>query len=184
MITASYDIASLTRFYTAVDVGKNGLIAVIGISDGSVRAMTGDVEPGANISATPMFAELRSAGSGLWSGPSPPDGRDRMHAFREVPGRDLTVVVGIDRAEALRTSSVWEGGALLFAGGLTLLLGLMGGMLIREGRTARGRETELARDRSELAEANARAREALDSRGPNFGIRILQFGACHATQSP
>ena len=157
VISASYDIASLTRFYATLDVDAHGMIAVIGTPDGLVRAMTGGVEPGTNISGTPMFTSMTTVHEGLWVGPSAPDGRERIHAFHEVPGRGLTVVVGVERSEALRTASSWENGALVFSTSITLLLGLMGGMLVHEGRAALAREEELARDRIELAEANAHA---------------------------
>ncbi len=153
----SYDTASLTRFYRQVDLGDRGMIALVGIDDGQLRALVGPVasEPGLDISATTMFAALRANPNGLWIGPSALDGVRRFHAFHAVPGRDLAVVVAFDAQNAMRPSLAFARGAYTFAGGTTLFIVVMAGGLVRELGMARRREDGLNRDRATLAAANA-----------------------------
>ena len=153
----SYDTGSLTRFYRQIDLGEQGMIALVGVNDGRLRALVGPVssEPGLDISTTKMFAALRANPNGHWAGPSPLDGVQRFHAFRAVPDRDLAVVVGFDAQSAMRASVAFARGAHVFAGGTTLFILVMAGGLLRELGMGRRREDELNRDRATLAAANA-----------------------------
>jgi signal transduction histidine kinase len=65
--------------------------------------------------------------------------------------------VGIDKAEAMRSSTPWENGVVAFAGGVTAFVLLAAGLLLREDWAARRREETLTRDRAVLAAAEARA---------------------------
>ncbi|MBN9560631.1 MAG: PAS-domain containing protein [Alphaproteobacteria bacterium] len=153
----SYDTGSLTRFYRQVDLGDQGMIALVGTGDGKLRALVGPVaaEPGLDISKTQMFAALRADPNGHWVGPSPLDGVQRFHAFHAVPDRDLAVVVAFDAQTALHPSRAFARGAHVFAGGTTLFILVMAGGLVRELGMARRREDGLNRDRATLAAANA-----------------------------
>ena len=73
-----------------------------------------------------------------------------MYAFATVPDYDLKVVVGIDRAEAMRASADWETNALLFTGGITLLIVLLALLLLRAQDASRRRHEALARERAIL----------------------------------
>ncbi|MCW3473276.1 PAS-domain containing protein [Limobrevibacterium gyesilva] len=159
VVSASYDTAALAQFYGKVEVGARGLIGVVSTSDGGLRTLVGPVpaEPNANIAGTPLFAALQASPNGQWLGPSAPDGIERIHAFRSVPDRELAVLVGVDRDEALHALMIWERGAVVFAACITVLALLMTWLLLREGRSARRREKALAHDSAVLAEANARA---------------------------
>ena len=153
----SYDTGSLTRFYRQIDLGEQGMIALVGINDGRLRALVGPVagEPGLDISETGMFHALRANPNGHWAGPSPLDGVQRFHAFRAVPDRDLAVVVAFDAESAMRPSLAFARGAHVFAGGTTLFILVMAGGWLRELGMARRREDNLNRDRAILAAANA-----------------------------
>ncbi len=157
VISATYDIAGLARFYGGVDMGQKGLIAVVNTPDGGLRTMVGPMPatPDASIAGTPMFAALSASADGRWTGPSAPDGVRRFHAFRRVPDRDLTVLVGINEADALAPAVLWQRSALLFAGGISALLVLLTTMLLRQISAARRREAALGEDRAVLAESNA-----------------------------
>jgi signal transduction histidine kinase/ActR/RegA family two-component response regulator len=158
VIGVSYDTGALTRFYHEADLGKRGLVALIGTQDGQVRALVGpgaDDRPGDSVKDSPMFQALLAAPNGTWVGPSAPDGVARIHGFRKVDDRDLAVVVGFDEEEALRTTLAWEHGARLFAAGITGLILVLSSVLLREVVAARSREVGLDRDRAVLARANA-----------------------------
>ena len=102
------------------------------------------------IADTPLFAAMRRIAEGSWTGASRLDDVDRMYAFATVPDRDLKVVVGVDRAEAMRAAADWETNALLFTGGITLLIVLLALLLLRAQDIARRRHEALARERAIL----------------------------------
>ena len=124
VIAASYDTNSFTRFYREVDLGTHGLIAVVSARDGNAWTMAGAGQAPTviGIANTPIFAAMRQSPEGSWSGTSGLDDVDRIYAFATVPDIDLKVVVGVDRAEAMRVAANWETNALLFTGGITLLI--------------------------------------------------------------
>ena len=63
---------------------------------------------------------------------------------------DLKVVVGVDRAEAMRVAADWETNALLFTGGITLLILLLALLLLRAQHDTRHRHDALAREQAIL----------------------------------
>ena len=69
---------------------------------------------------------------GVWTGPSAPDGVERVHAFRRLADQDLTIVIGVDRAEALRAATAWAENARFFAGSITVMVLIMAMLLLRE----------------------------------------------------
>ncbi len=73
-----------------------------------------------------------------------------MYAFATVPDSDLKVVVGIDRAEAMREAANWETSALLFTGGITLLILLLALALLRTQDATRRRHEALAHEQAIL----------------------------------
>jgi signal transduction histidine kinase len=152
VIAASYDTNSITRFYREVDLGTRGLIAMVSVRDGEAWTVAGPDQASAvvRIADTPFFAAMRQSAEGSWDRASGLDDVDRMYAFATVPDYDLKVVVGIDRAEAMRASAEWETNALLFTGGITLLIVLLAVLLLRAQDASRRRHEALARERAIL----------------------------------
>jgi signal transduction histidine kinase/CheY-like chemotaxis protein len=152
VIAASYDTNSITRFYREVDLGTRGLIAVVSVRDGEAWTLAGPDQASTviGIANTPFFAAMRQSAEGSWDRASGLDEVDRMYAFATVPDYGLKVVVGIDRAEAMRASADWETNALLFAGGITLLILLLAALLLRAQDASRRRHEALARERGIL----------------------------------
>ena len=151
VIAASYDMNSLLRFTREVDLGGQGLIAVVS-STGDAWTLSDPTQSGTvvSIAGSPLFAAMQGAPDGSWTGRSALDATDRIYAFAAVPDRNLKVVAGVDRAEAMRAAAVWEQNALLFAAGITLLVVLMAALLLREEIAARRRHESLARERAIL----------------------------------
>ena len=152
VIAASYDTNSFTRFYREVDLGTHGLIAVVSARDGNAWTMVGAGQAPTviGIGDTPIFAAMRQSTEGSWSGASGLDDVDRIYAFATVPDVDLKVVVGVDRAEAMRVAADWETNALLFTGGITLLILLLALLLLRAQDATRRRHDALAREQAIL----------------------------------
>jgi signal transduction histidine kinase len=152
VIAASYDTSSFTRFYREVDLGTHPLIAVVGARDGNAWTKTGaDQTPTViGITGTPIFAAMRQSPEGSWNGTSGLDNVDRVYAFATVPDVDLKVVVGVDRAEAMQVAANWETNALLFTGGVTLLILLLALLLLRAQDATRHRHEALAHEQAIL----------------------------------
>lgn len=157
VIDADYRTAAITDVFSQTDLGVGSLVAIVGLTDGKLRAAVGPatIDPDASIADTPMFAALQERDIGIWLGPSAVDAVHRVHAFRRLPGRDLAIVVGMDEREAMRPANTWRLQADGFAACITALILGMAVVLIRGVRQARRREVVLAEDRAVLAAANA-----------------------------
>jgi signal transduction histidine kinase/CheY-like chemotaxis protein len=152
VIAASYDTNSFTRFYREIDLPAHGIIAVVSIRDGAAWTLAGPDENPAviSIARSPLLAAMQQSAEGSWTGTSGLDDVDRMYAFATVPDHDLKVVIGLDRDEALRSATDWEMNALLFTGGITLLIAVLALLLLRAQTAARRRHESLARERAIL----------------------------------
>ena len=156
-IGVTYGAAALTRFFGEAHLLHNDMIAVVGTDDARLRAAVGPVTavPDTSLHGSAMFQALQEMPDGEWIGPSAPDGIDRIHAFRHVPGQALEVVVGVERNAALAAATTWAKGARFFAVGITALVLLMAGLLLREVRAARHRALTLGKEHARLAASNA-----------------------------
>jgi signal transduction histidine kinase/CheY-like chemotaxis protein len=157
VIDADYRIAAITDVFSQTDLGTGSLVTLAGLDDGRLRGAVGaaTIDPGASVGDTPMFAAIRAADSGIWTGPSANDAVQRIHAFRRLPGRNLTVVVAMSEDEALLPATIWRQQAELFAGCITALLAVLALALIQGARLARRREAAMTEDRAVLAASNA-----------------------------
>jgi signal transduction histidine kinase/DNA-binding NarL/FixJ family response regulator len=157
VVVASMRISALGSFYQMANIGSHGIIAVVAMERGGVRVAVGSkrIDPGSLIADTAMFKAMQADPDGVWIGRSAFDGIERVHGFRHVADRDLEVVVGIDRAEAMGATNAWVKAAYGFAGGITALLLAMAGLLVHDLHAARRREQALGHDRAVLAAANS-----------------------------
>ena len=157
VIDADYRIASITDVFAQTNLGPNSFMAVAGLDDGKLRGAVSSstIDPDASIGETPMFAAIQEADSGIWTGPSANDAVQRIHAFRRVPNRRLTVIVAMSEEEAMRPASIWRQEAEIFASCITALLGGLALILVQGGRLARRREAAMVEHRAILAASNA-----------------------------
>ena len=156
VVVVTYDPWVLTGLLEQFDVGPHGLISLVG-GDGVIRALVSPdaVSPGEDIRGTEMFQEVQRAPQGNWTGPSAPDHRIRLHAFRKLRDLDLTVVVGAAEDEALASAAIWQITAQLFAAGISVLVLGLAVLLLRLMRQARERERRLDDDHTLLKAAYA-----------------------------
>jgi signal transduction histidine kinase len=152
VIGASYDANALTRFYPEADLGLHGLMAVVSMRVGTAWILAGPHQQPSvvDISSSGIFPMLRQDTEGSWAGRSGLDDVDRIYAFATVPDHDLKVVVGVDRAESMQAATEWELTALVFTGGITLLLLVLSLLLLRVQDAARRRHEALAHERAIL----------------------------------
>jgi signal transduction histidine kinase/CheY-like chemotaxis protein len=161
-IAADYRISALLDVFHQAFVGSNGLVALIGMKDGRIRAnlTPTEADPNTDISATSMVAAMRSKPTGTWTGKSSTDSVERFHAFRRLPNRDLTLLVAMERLEAMMPATVWQWQAARFASAIVLSLVVLGALLLRSGELARERRKAQADDHATLASTNAQLQVA------------------------
>jgi signal transduction histidine kinase/FixJ family two-component response regulator len=194
VIDADYRISAITDVFTQTDLGTGAFLTLVGLNDGKLRAAVGpaSIDPDASIIDTPMFRAISRAAEGIWVGPSATDAVTRIHAFRQIPDRNLAIVVAMDRSQALAPADEWQLEAYVFAGCITALLGGLALVLLRGTQLARRRETAIADDRAVLAAANAQlevARALADARaeqieatlaGMTDGVAMIDAHMCLA----
>ena len=119
----SLDPFYFTTFYSDLDLGRHGVVTLVGL-DGIVRARrAGDVtDVGQDIRSGALFAELAKAPQGHYHSSSAIDGRVRIVSYRSLPGLPLVVLVGVDADEAMSDFRVRRGGYLAFAAGMSLVI--------------------------------------------------------------
>jgi signal transduction histidine kinase len=151
VIAASYDTNLFSRLYGEIN-SAGVLIAVVSMRDGNAWTLSNPAEASSvvNIANASIFAAMQASIEGSAEGSAGLDTADRIYSFATVPGRDLKVVVGVERAEAMGASVAWERSALIYAGGATSLMLLITALLLREENAARLRHESLARERAIL----------------------------------
>ncbi|HEY3848304.1 MAG TPA: PAS-domain containing protein [Acetobacteraceae bacterium] len=182
VIVADWRVSAIDDLFRAADLGSHPLMELVGLDDGRLRAVAGPVTgapdarapdagtpkagspdagapdagvPDESIADSQMFAMLRASADGVWIGRSSLGGVLRLHVFRRIAGPPLAVVVGVDLDEALAPSYAWESQARLFAGCISSLILIMGGMLLIGSAQWRQRQASLTYDRSMIAAANS-----------------------------
>jgi signal transduction histidine kinase/DNA-binding response OmpR family regulator len=162
VIVAALQTEALSNFYRIANLGARGMLLIVDLTNGQVRVgkAQSPIEPGTSLADTAMFQAMRAAPDGVWTGPSPLDGVERVHGFCAQPDQNLGVVVAVDRAEVMRANRRWVQAAYIFAAGITALLLLMAGILAYILYAARRREAELQREQAMLATANSQLEAA------------------------
>jgi diguanylate cyclase (GGDEF)-like protein/PAS domain S-box-containing protein len=101
VILASLDIVQLGKFYSSIDIGRGGVVTLVG-ADGIIRARSGyDSEShnliGQSIAQTKLFELIFKSPSGsIWNNPDPArqlDGIRRLISYRAVEGLPLFAMV-------------------------------------------------------------------------------------------
>jgi signal transduction histidine kinase/CheY-like chemotaxis protein/HPt (histidine-containing phosphotransfer) domain-containing protein len=155
VLVLGVDPVQLTRVGSEISLGRDSTVVIAGL-DGIVRSQAGRLSTpiGHDLSPTPLFASIRTAVSGNWTGDPVGDGVQRIWAFKHIPEVPLVVLVGIGQEETLAQLGMRERSlmlvTLLISGALLFLLAL----LVVEINRRQIREEELRRERRGLEEAN------------------------------
>jgi len=181
---AYLDLAAFERFYTRLDLGVGGAVAVAR-ADGRLlwRHPMIDLADQPTYKAPAVAADAYAPGqSGNYQAASPVDGKDRIVGYVVDPKLPITVFVAVDDSTALaewRHETLMTG---LAAAGLVLCLMLLGWRLRREMVERAGNFSDLERQAAALAvntmqldmarnlaeEAEERLRNALDALTEGF----------------
>lgn len=101
-VTVSLDPFYFSSFYSGVNLGRGGLVALIG-KDGFIRARRAgeDTSVGQDVSKSQLFEHLKTAPEGSYTASSPVDKVTRLYSYRSLKGYPLVVLVGVAENEAL-----------------------------------------------------------------------------------
>jgi len=122
-IVASLDTEQLTKFYQAIDIGREGSISLIGL-DGYVRARHG-FKNESIVKLPPnrgVLQQLEKSPVGVYMNDGKFDGVLRLISYRRVEGLPLAVVVGLAQNEILANYFVNRIRYYGLATGITLLI--------------------------------------------------------------
>jgi two-component system, NarL family, sensor histidine kinase BarA len=141
VVVVSLDPYYFSSFYSDVDLGKRGLVSLIGL-DGVIRARrSGDNRAvGQDVSDGPLFQlfQARTHGSTVFR--SPVDNVERFASYRVLKDYPFAVVVGVAQDEALEEfrARQWQYYAFAIAVTASILAfsGLMIALVLRLERTA------------------------------------------------
>jgi PAS domain-containing protein len=178
IVGANYRTDALRRLFAEADLGLRGMTALIDTRLGRVQAIAGPAAANANydIATSPMYAATQLRPDGTWIGPSAPDGVQRIHAFRQVPGHKFVVVVAVDEAEAMRPAIAWAQDVRSLALASTLVVLAAAGVALYALWTFRAkRRLRQTLEREQLLATNAQA-ELVDVRA-RLGGRAGQMQA-------
>jgi methyl-accepting chemotaxis protein len=123
VIVASVDPDHFSRLYDAVDVGKNGLITLVGL-DGVVRSIKGaSAETAAqSIASTAFFQAIQTGQQGSYQESGPLDAVPRVGSYLRVASFPLIVSVGFSEQEILAGYRGELRTVLIVAAALSLLI--------------------------------------------------------------
>ncbi|MFO1282298.1 MAG: ATP-binding protein [Burkholderiales bacterium] len=152
VVVVSMDPYYFTRFYQDVDLGRHGLVALIG-DDGVVRARQsgGETSLGQNLRDSGVFEVMMSNRVGVETFLSPTDKVERIVGFRHLEHYPLSVAVGMATDEVLQDYNTARTQLLVLAALMTAVILLFAAVLLRTIR-----RLEVAR-RGALAASSAKS---------------------------
>lgn len=170
LIGASYRSAELTKLFAEAALGYNPVVALVDIKRGVLEAVVGPAarRPKTDLSKSALLGLLTRSPAGTWTGNTPIDDVERLHAYHRVGDRDMAVVVASNLEEVLSPADNLVSGARALAFAATALVVAIGGLVLwglftirthrRQARTMERNRNELDRLRTEEATNTARAR--------------------------
>jgi signal transduction histidine kinase/DNA-binding response OmpR family regulator len=163
VIATSVDSEYLSRFYDSVDIGRKGVVTLVG-TDGVIRARA----PAGNGDGKPAQTGARLAQrfpgiAGTLLQVSEIDHVRRIYAYRHVRGYPLIVVVGVATDEVLANYQVNRQAYLTVAAALTLLLLLVTAKIMHHQAGLRRAQEQLRASEAAHAQKSVLLEAALEN---------------------
>ena len=154
VVVISVDPFYFSDFYRGVDLGRGGVVSLVG-ADGIVRARrAGDDDAvGQDLSSSQLMKEMAKAASGSYRSVSSADGVRRFYSYRTLKEYPLTVTVGVEEKEALAPFVARRRGYLIYVLGVSLVVVVFGAYTVH----LLGRQYRISQD---LRESQWRAESA------------------------
>lgn len=123
VVVISIDPFYFTSFYNEIDVGRNGVVTLLGM-DGVVRARRAgeSMAVGQDLASSVLFERVALAPRGVYTETSLIDGRLRRLAYRKLADLPLVVVVGVEPEEAIAEFAARRTTYLGFAVGMSAVI--------------------------------------------------------------
>ncbi len=168
VISISLDPEYLARHFQALDIGRDGIVALIG-RDGYIRARSPSVAGmyTRNMREDParadIFKALERSTAQTHDLTSAFDGKTRIYTYRNVSALPLVIAVGLSTEEVLAASRGELARMAAIGIGVTAVIVLLLALLMREQQRRQAREQALASSHAALAEAEAGFRGIFES---------------------
>jgi len=133
VVVLSVDPRYFTEFYSELELGSQGVMALFGLDGiGRARRVGKEESFGSQADKSKLFEQLRQGhDEGSFVERSPVDGVERLYYFRKIPNYALVVVAGRDTGEMLANHDRTRDDLRLQATFLVLLIGVLAGALTR-----------------------------------------------------
>lgn len=131
VIVLSVVPSSLARFYQKVDIGRHGVVMLIG-TDGVIRArrVGNELEFGTDVSATTLMREQAKKATGEILGGGGVDGMWRYVSYRTLPSYPLVVAVGAGQEEVLASFNRYRNRDYMLATLVSAVIAAFAGLLM------------------------------------------------------
>ena len=133
VVVLSVDPRYFTEFYSELELGSRGVMALFGLDGiGRARRVGKEESFGSQADQSMLFEQLRQGhDEGSFVERSLVDGVERLYYFRKIPNYALVVVAGRDTGEMLANHDRTRDDLRLQAIFLVLLIGVLAGALTR-----------------------------------------------------
>ncbi|PWC34020.1 ATP-binding protein [Azospirillum sp. TSO35-2] len=165
VVVANVDPDRLSSFYRQADVGRNGVVTLVGL-DRIVRARgtkDGRDAVGLSIAESALWTVMQRSLTGVYWQVSLADGMRRAYAYRPVEGYPLILVVGIAAVDIDAAVAGFRGQMMIIAALLSVSIVLVAGFLLVQHRNAERLAAALSVNRDFLARVSHELRTPLNA---------------------